>query len=331
MAPHSPLLTASAGLVAGVLFLSTNGGWLASALVGRLRDAIQNAAETPDLLKSLAEARDALAPALLGLFVVVFAACVLAHQLQVGGLWAPGRLSPSWSRLWRFGQADGSGQPGVVMSAVRGSLARLIRLLIFVAAVVCVIGAQRGKWVGMERLEFPTFARFVGQATLATLLALAMSGILLGVLEFWFSFRRFEQMLMTTPDEQRNEQKAIDGDPSVRSRRAQLARNWMRDPGELIAGTSLVLEGRAGLTVLLAGSPPPGRVTVRTIARGIAASTLRHGAERAGVPVVRAPDLARWFAAVRVRQVPLSKEHADQLSALWPSHSARKNPLLDEA
>jgi flagellar biosynthetic protein FlhB len=147
---------------------------------------------------------------------------------------------------------------------------------------------------------------------------LAVAGVAVGLADYAVKYRRFEEHLRLTPDEQREEQKAIDGDPSVRSRRVQLARSWLRDPGEVLAGAGLVVTGVGGLSVLLAGSPPPGRITVRTISRGVAASRLRHAAERAGVPVVRAPELARWFAAGRAQRATLPPELASALAAHWP-------------
>src|SRR5262249_25572533 len=135
-----------------------------------------------------------------------------------------------------------------------------LRSLVVIVAGMAVVLMHRSFWLGLGQLEMPALLKASGYLVFVTMLAMAVSSVAMGLCDFWMRYRRFEHMLRTTPDEQREEQKAIDGDPAIRSRRVQLARDWLRDPGELIAGTSLVLTGSAGLSVLLAGSPPPGRV-----------------------------------------------------------------------
>ena len=58
-------------------------------------------------------------------------------------------------------------------------------------------------------------------------------------------------MLRTTPQQQREDRRLIEGDVVSRATRRQIARSWRGDSPELLAGASLVLSGPNGLTLIL--------------------------------------------------------------------------------
>ena len=96
-------------------------------------------------------------------------------------------------------------------------------------------------------------------------------------------------MLRTTPEQQREDRRVMEGDPAARAQRQSVARAWRADSPELLAGASLLLTGPGGLTLVLAGGPPPRRVTVRTVIKGNAGLKLRRSAEASQVAQVDAP------------------------------------------
>ena len=100
----------------------------------------------------------------------------------------------------------------------------------------------------------------------ARILALVM--LVLGLADYGLRYLRFEALLRTTAEEQREDQRMMEGDLPLRARRRRIARAWRGDAPELLAGASLILGGPHGLTVVLAGGPPPRRVTIRTVAQG---------------------------------------------------------------
>jgi flagellar biosynthetic protein FlhB len=246
------------------------------------------------------------------------ASALATHLIQTGGLWAPARLAPDVSRLWAgmLSLVDEERAGGWAGRAGRGvwSGVRTVSLLVAGGIFLVWQGPAAGR---LGTLDGTALARGAGSLMQQLGVALALVWVVLGLIDYAMQVRRFEARLRMTPEEQREENRAIDGDPAIRSRRLQLARSWLRDPGELLAGASVVLAGKGGLAVLLAGGPPPGRIIVRTIARGVSASTLRHGAERAGVPVVRAAELAAWFARGGGRRT-LPEDIALRLGAVWP-------------
>jgi flagellar biosynthesis protein FlhB len=80
-----------------------------------------------------------------------------------------------------------------------------------------------------------------------------------------------------------------------------------------------VLSGPAGLTLILAGGPPPRRVSVRAAMHGAQGVRLRKAADSARLPEVSAPDLARRLAGRSAPALPLPAELAAELAAIWPS------------
>ena len=327
-APHSPELTAAAGLLAAFVLLGAWAGELGHTLLRILVSRITSAEPvgprepvgiSAQFLESAAPLTVPLGSILFGTLV----AMVATHQVQTGGLWAPGRLVPDLSRLWR-GLTETDEELSLAKPFLNGVTA-LMKVVILASVAIWVVWAQIPRLADLCRLS--TYALLPAAANLISTvgLALAVSGAMVGLADFAFKFRQFEEHLRLTPEQQREEQKAIDGDPAIRSRRVQTARAWIKDPGDILTGAALLLTGSGGLSILIAGSPPPGKISVRTIARGAAASSLRRAATKAGIPVEHAPVLSRWFADSRAQRGPLPPELATELASLWPVPSLLKH------
>jgi flagellar biosynthesis protein FlhB len=313
---RSPELTAAVGLLAAVVLLGIWGGDLAAALVALVREPLQAAPElAADPAAVVARFRHlavAVAVPLGAVLGGVLGAIVVAHQLQVGGLWVPGLLAPDPGRLWGGGASAGIGALGA-----RG-LWSLAKSGVVAAAATWVIGSHLSVFAKLSHVEIHALARASGLLVrdLAYILALAI--LVLGLADFAWQYRRFEDQLRLTSHEQREDQRADDGDPVLRAKRRRIAQGWHVDLSELLVGGSLVLTGRAGLTVLLSGGPPPRRITVRTAIQGVTGLQLRRAAEQARVPQVEAPDLARRLARRSAPGQALQDQIRSELAALWP-------------
>ncbi|MBV8217515.1 MAG: EscU/YscU/HrcU family type III secretion system export apparatus switch protein, partial [Solirubrobacterales bacterium] len=145
--------------------------------------------------------------------------------------------------------------------------------------------------------------------------------LLLGLADYALRYLRFETMLRTTAHEQREDQRVMEGDVSLRSKRRRLARAWRGDAPELLAGASLVLAGKGGLTVVLAGGPSPRRLTLRSIAQGTTGLQLRRTAGALRVPQLDAPGLAlrlaRQASAQSAMPAPVPAELVAEIAAIW--------------
>lgn len=316
MVAQSGELTGSAGLLAAVAMLGFWGDDLATALVAVLREPLL---VTPSLTADPSEvvmrlrqlAFQVLRPA----FPIVagyLLAAVGVHQAQVQGLWVPGLLAPDPTRLWTLGRGQ-----GLVTRAGRGGWS-LLKAVTIVAVAGWAIWSHWPDFQELPALEIRPLAVAVGHSLwrLATWLALAT--LVLGLIDFTLQFRRFEALLRTTPEEHREDQRSAEGDPALRSRRRNLVKAWRGDAPELLNGASLVLTGPGGLTLILAGGPPPRSVSVRSAVQGASGLRLRSVAEKAKLPQVAAPDLARRLIGRRGPALPVGAELLAELASIWP-------------
>jgi flagellar biosynthetic protein FlhB len=233
------------------------------------------------------------------------------HQLQVRGLWATHLLVPDPARLWAL-----SAGPGLVVGAQR-SCWSMVKAFALVTASAWVIRADWYDLLRQHGFEGPVLSLAVGRAILHLAWVLSAVLVVLGLADLSLRHRRFEAMLRVTPQEHREDQRVMEGDPATRAQRRKVARTLRFDDPDLLVGASLVLNGSGGLTVVLAGGPPPRRVTVRTAARGSAGLRLRRSAEASQIPQVGAPDLARCLVHRLAAGSPASGELIAELAAIW--------------
>ena len=192
------------------------------------------------------------------------------------------------------------------------------------AVVVVTVSAWvlRDGWhelQALSRLEVAALARAAGRSVFRLSGVLAGVFLILGLIDYGLRYARFETMLRTTAQEQREDQRVIEGDPAARAQRRQMARAWRGDSPELLAGASLMLTGPGGLTIILSGGPPPRRVTIRTTATGSPGRSLRRSAETARIPAVEAGDLARLLARSSRPGSTVPAEQVADLAAVWPT------------
>lgn len=311
-------LTAAAGWLAAVVLLGMLGEGLARGLGDLLRGPLEAArvgvGTSPEfLVEQVRGAAWGVFGPLLGIVLGVWATMIAVHQVQVGGLWAPGLLAPEPARLL-------GGLNGIGHGAGRGAWA-LVRVGVLAAVAA---GLLRSEWGALEALSGAEPGAMVeGSAAIVLRLGRGLALVLvgLGAVDFALCWRRVEESLRQTPDEYREDLKAADGDPALRSRRRRLTQVWRRDGGEVLPGAGALLVGVNGVAVLLGGGPPPERLTVRRVARGAAAGLLRREAAAAGVPLIVAPVSARHLARGRAGGASLPAAVAAELAAAWP-----KNP-----
>ena len=319
-AAHSPELTAAAGLLGAAAALAWRGDALAAALLGLVRQPLLGApvlsVEADEVVAHLRASAMAVAGPL-GLVLAAFLlAALMVHQAQVQGLWAPSLLAPDPSRLWTPGRGPGSA------SRVARGLWSLVKAVVVAAVAGWVLRADWSRLQLLGGLDTPDLARASGQALRHLVLTLAAATLALGAIDFGLQYRRFEAMLRLTPEQQREDMRSTEGDPVMRSRRRRAAQAMREGPAELLEGSSLVLSGSAGLTVVLAGGPPPRHISIRAIVSGTTGERLRRDAGTARLPIVAAPDLARRLARRRPQSLPPTPELRDELALIWPAPAA---------
>jgi flagellar biosynthetic protein FlhB len=313
---HSPELTAAAGWLVAVILLALLGDDLALGLKSLVSGSLERPmALTADRAAVVAHVRGLIVGLVWPLGAIMagfFAGALAMHQFQVRGLWATRLIVPDPGRLWAFA----SGQ-SLAVRAERAAWS-IGKGIVLIVASAWTIRVGWSEVAELGALEGPALAQGAGQVVLKMACVLAAVLLVLGIFDYAVQYRRIESILRTTPQEQREDRRVMEGDPATRSQRRRVARAWRGDSPELFAGASLVLSGAAGLTLVLAGGPPPGRVTVRTAARGHSGMRLRRFAVANNVPQIDAPDLARRIASRPGSRSPVAAELIAELAAIWP-------------
>ena len=313
---HSPELTAAAGWLGAVLTLGAFRDDLARAMVGLVQGSMMEPSAMATDPAGVASRVRGLMIALswpLGVILAAFAASAfVAHQMQVRGLWTASLIAPDLGRLWTPGRGPGLGaRSGTVVWS-------LFKAVVIVIVSAGVIYSGWGDIQRLSSLEVPELARTAARSILNMTEVLAGVLVVLGLLDYGLRYFRVEAMLMTTSQEQREDQRTMEGDVAVRAQRRRIARLWRIDSADLVAGASLALTAPGHLTVVLSGGRPPKPVTIRTTASGEAGRRLRRTVEAAGITLVDAGSLARRLAQHPDSSRPIPVEFIAELAAIWP-------------
>jgi flagellar biosynthesis protein FlhB len=320
-AAHSPELTAAAGCMAAVVAIVCCSDDLASELARLMRGSLSSwdAGAMPADAAGLANRVRAIAMALawpLGLILAAFAAgATAAHQLQVQGLWASHLIVPDPGRLWTPGRS-----PSLAARYGRAGWSA-VKAAVFVAALAWVIRSGWTEVLRLSSLEGTGLAQAVSRSVLGAAGVLAAVLVALGLADYGLCYWRFESMLRTTPEEQREDRRVMEGDVTARAQRRRAARAWRGDSPEPLTGASLALHGPGGLTVILSGGPPPRRVVMRAVAGAAAGLHLRRSAEAARIPCAEDAGLTRRLAQQPAAGYPIPAELIAELAAVWPGQS----------
>jgi flagellar biosynthetic protein FlhB len=317
LAVHSPELTAAAGWLVALVLLSFWTRDLAGGLAGSIREALAGPPPInadPALL--IAHLRSQFLAIAVPFSIIIggfSAGSILAHQCQVRGLCAPIHLAPDPTRLWNF-----AGGLGLGARAGRNAWA-VVKSGALIGAGAWTIRATWMDVLRSSQLEVPDLARSAGSIVHFQSIVLAAVLVGLGLVDYCLRHRRFEAMLRTTQQQQREDQQLVEGDLSLRSRRRQIADAWRGEGADLLAGASLALFGDGGLVVILAGGPPPRKIHVRSALSGGPAQRLRRAVARANLPQVDAPDLARRLGREEFAKLPIPDDLVDHLADIWPT------------
>jgi flagellar biosynthetic protein FlhB len=196
----------------------------------------------------------------------------------------------------------------------------------------------RAEWAQLQRLSIlptPELASSAAHVVLQPVRVLALVLLALGLADYGLRYFRFEAMLRTTAEEHREDQRMMEGDLSLRARRRRTARSWRGDAPGLLTGATAMVTGNQGLTIVLAGGPPPRRMTIRSVGQGNSGLTLRSQVSAAQQPRIEAHELAWRLAqhAARSAAQPLAipGDLMVEIAALWPGGGLQTNRTQAQA
>ena len=130
--------------------------------------------------------------------------------------------------------------------------------------------------------------------TVTLIQIIAITGVLLSLVDFAFQKRNTRRDLMMTKQEVRQEQKNSDGDPTVKSRRRALQSELSRNRAlATVAESSVVIVNPTHFAIAVHYERGMSAPMVTERASGERAVSVRDEALAAGVPVIRCIPLAR--------------------------------------
>jgi flagellar biosynthetic protein FlhB len=231
-----------------------------------------------------------LAKVLLPVLGLMLLLAVAVNMLQTGFLFMPSKVLPDVSRL---NPLTGLGR---IVSG-RGA-ARAVFGLIKVATIAVVAGtslyARREELASVSGLGLTQIAAFAWDVSLWACVKIAFTLVALAAVDYGFERLKFERDARMTPQEVRDEQRTMQGDPQIVARRRTAQRQLLEmGPAAAITGADLMITSSEGLAVALRYQADAMSAPV-VLAKGSGASALRMRrlAEESGVPIVERKQLA---------------------------------------
>jgi flagellar biosynthetic protein FlhB len=293
--PFSAELVGSLVTFAAVLGLTYLGSDVWVVMLDVFREEIPHAFQPEFLIENAVALffRTAvrLLAALLPLFGTLLAVGVVASVAQVGFQLNTEKLGPDFNRL---NPASGVSRLFSVAALVRG-LQTVLKVLALALVAYFVIKGRMGIIASLhrDRLAWAAPAAW----TVVIRLALFLSGAvaLVAILDYFYQRYRFEQSIRMTKEEVKRELKEEDGDPQIKARLRQLARERVRRKMlSAVPKATVVVTNPMHYAVALRYDAPRDTAPVLVAkGAGVFARRIAELARQSGVPVLERPPLAR--------------------------------------
>ena len=304
--PFSNELVGAAVTLAGIVGLNSFG----RAIGGTMLDVFRS--DLPHLFRAeltAAAAQQMIGGAMLNLmlalaplFALMVVVGVVVSVIQAGFQITLERLELKFDKL---NPASGFGRLFSVAAVVRGLLA-VLKVAAIAAVAYFLVEGRAGVIATLDRDHLGGAVASSWALIIRLGLYLTLAVAVVAALDYVYQRRRFERGLMMTKEELKREMKQDDGDPQVKHRMRQMARERMRRQKMLaeVPTATVVVTNPTEYAVALryvAGKDVAPVVVAR--AKGAFAARVVAAARGAEVPVLERPPLARaLYSGVREGQ-----------------------------
>lgn len=321
--PFSAELVGSLVVLAGVIGLMNVGPDVWAAMLGVFRSdlvwAFHPEFDTAAAAELIARTAGRLLAALLPLFGVLLAVGVAVSVAQVGFQINTEKLAPNFDKL---NPANGVSKLFSTAALVRG-LFTLLKVGALALVAYIVLEARGGIITSLSRDRLAGAAPAAWAVVMRLALYLTGAVALVAVLDYFYQRYRFEQSLRMTKEEVKRELKEEEGDPLIKARVRQIARERTRRKmlAEVPKAT-VVVTNPTHYAVALRYDPARDDAPV-VVARGagVFAKRIAEVARKNRVAVMERPSLARaLYAGVKEgKQIPgpLFKAVAEVLALVY--------------
>lgn len=295
---YSSEFVAGVGLVALLMSLLMTGGFVARSLGGIVKRGAMDVGLLGPRTLSLEEFATLLertvrevVPVVLSLVGPVLSVLLLVAFLQVGFTIATQALQPDLKKVDPI-------QGFQKVFSMRGLVRTLTAGAKVAVAAATVVAVAAGDLPGMMvhagdelGVTLAAFGHVLFRSATAGILAL----LVISLIDFWYQRYQFERDMRMTKQEIKEEHKASEGDPKVRSRIRSIQREVaMRRMMSDVPKATVVVTNPTHFAVALVYETD-GEAAPRVVAKGVdeVAQTIKRIAREAGVMVVEDPPLAR--------------------------------------
>ncbi len=305
MVARSMELGGVAVAAASLAYLWGYGGDLASGLALRMRHAIEVSGSIGSTGAALLPWTGLFSVDLLSLvwpwLLIAAGAALLAAFVQTGPVFAPGALKPDFSRLNPVAGLKRLFTVQTLVDAAKSS----VKLMVYGVVTALVIGAAVHSLAGSNGGARGVALAFVEVAG-AWLLAFVACAALFAAVDLQLVRRRFAKRMRMSRRDLRDEQRHREGEPRIKQRRRQIARELLERARSLreVRSADLLVTNPTHFAVALRYDPRTMAAPL-VVARGAGdfALRMRRVAFVYGVPCFEAPPLAReLYRRLRVDQ-----------------------------
>jgi flagellar biosynthetic protein FlhB len=306
-------LTSAALLIAALMTFWLLGGTTVKTLIQSFADSLSSVTlklgGTSDAVNLLIRYSTTFAVAALPILVVMAFAGILVNVMQTGILITPERLMP---KLENISPLAGAKRILSLQSVMRLGFG-LFKLMIVAWVAYAAIMKYRDTILGMSSLGIAQIAELLYDATVGTSWWIGGSLLTLALFEYGFQKWKYEQDLMMTDQELREEMKDSEGNPLIKSRRKQIQRQMaMQQMKTDVPKADVVVTNPTELAIAIKYDPVEMQAPI-VVAKGagVMAQKIRRIALENAIPIVERKPLAQvLYKAVKVGSVIPIEQYA---------------------
>lgn len=230
----------------------------------------------------------------ISLIPLLLALCFIAasgHITQFGLLWNTGILAPKFDRMnpvSGFGRVFG--KQGLIKTGINS-----VKLVVIVIISYLFLSAMVHKLIAAPMLSAYGGWMLIGSEVVKLAMWLFLIMLIMGIIDYVLARRKHFKDLRMTKEEVKDERRSMEGDPKVKGKRMQMARDIARQRlGSSVPKADVIVTNPTHFSVAIAYDESSMKAP-RVVAKGAdeMAFTIRHIARAHKIPILERPPLAR--------------------------------------
>ncbi|MEQ1830262.1 MAG: EscU/YscU/HrcU family type III secretion system export apparatus switch protein, partial [Pirellula sp.] len=288
-------LSSAVLLLAGVLLLDFTGSMMFRMMMDLVSEELKSpmdwkvdaANSVVQFVRLVSKGSLALLPLMGGVLVT----SLVVHYAQVGPLWLPDKLAFDFSRI---NPIQGFQRLFTLVNVSRLGFG-LIKIGLVTGILLMGVWSRWGAVLSLGSASVEFVGGFVWTTMIELCRNVAAALVVLSVIDYGFQRWKYEQDLMMTDEEMREEMKMMQGDPQIKSRRRKVQRELAAQRLHAdVPKADVVVTNPTELAIALRYDPLTMKAPI-VVAKGAAlvAARIRKVALEHGIPIIERKPLAQ--------------------------------------